>query len=109
MSNIIAAISTGRQVCAIGIIRMSGEGCIAVAEKVFTPQVTPLSQVPSRKLVMGSLRDSQGRVIDHCMAVCSRAPHSYTAPLPCWRRDWMRFIVPAPGLPKEANLPSGHF
>ena len=78
MSNIIAAISTGRQVCAIGIIRMSGEGCIAVAEKVFTPQVTPLSQVPSRKLVMGSLRDSQGRVIDHCMAVCSRAPHSYT-------------------------------
>lgn len=78
MSSIIAAISTGRQVCAIGIIRMSGDGCIAVAEKVFTPLGAPLSQVPSRKLVMGSLHDSQGRVIDQCMAVCSRAPHSYT-------------------------------
>ena len=78
MSKIIAAISTGKQVCAIGIIRMSGEGCIAVAEQVFTAQGVPLSQVPNRKLVMGSLQDSQGRVIDHCMAVCSRAPHSYT-------------------------------
>lgn len=78
MSKIIAAISTGKQVCAIGIIRMSGEGCISVAEKVFTAQGVPLSQVPNRKLVMGRLQDSQGRVIDHCMAVCSRAPHSYT-------------------------------
>ena len=76
MSSIIAAISTGRQVCAIGIIRMSGDGCIAVAEKVFTPLGAPLSQVPSRKLVMGSLHDSQGRIIDQCMAVCSRTPHS---------------------------------
>ena len=78
MSSIIAAISTGSQVCAIGIIRMSGDGCITVAEKVFTPQGAPLSQVPNRKLVMGTLHDSQGRVIDQCMAVCSRAPHSYT-------------------------------
>ena len=78
MSKIIAAISTGKQVCAIGIIRMSGEGCISVAEQVFTAQGAPLSQVPNRKLVMGRLQDSQGRVIDHCMAVCSRAPHSYT-------------------------------
>lgn len=78
MSSIIAAISTGRQVCAIGIIRMSGEGCIAVAEKVFRPMGAPLSQAPNRKLVMGSLYDSQGRVIDQCMAVCSRGPHSYT-------------------------------
>ena len=78
MSKIIAAISTGRQVCAIGIIRMSGEGCIAVAEKVFVSQGAPLSQAPNRKLVLGSLKDSQGRFIDHCMAVCSRAPHSYT-------------------------------
>ena len=78
MSGIIAAISTGRQVCAIGIIRMSGDGCIAAAQKVFAAQGAPLSQVPNRKLVMGTLHDSQGRVIDQCMAVCSRAPHSYT-------------------------------
>lgn len=78
MSKVIAAISTGRQVCAIGIIRMSGDGCIAVAGEVFIPQGAPLSQVPNRKLVMGSLKDSQGRIIDQCMAVCSRAPYSYT-------------------------------
>lgn len=78
MSDIIAAISTGSQICAIGIIRLSGNGCIHVAEKVFTPQGVPLSQAPNRKLVMGALHDAQGRIIDQCMAVCCHAPHSYT-------------------------------
>lgn len=78
MSDVIAAVSTGRQVCAIGIIRLSGDGCIAVAQRVFTALNHPLCEAPNRKLVMGTLHDVQGRVIDQCMAVCSRAPHSYT-------------------------------
>lgn len=78
MSHIIAAVSTGRQVCAIGIIRMSGAGCIAAAEQVFQPLNGKLSDAPNRKLVMGTLSDAQGRVIDQCMAVCCRGPHSYT-------------------------------
>lgn len=78
MSDVIAAVSTGRQVCAIGIIRLSGDGCIAVAERVFTPLRKPLHEAANRKLVMGSLHDARGRVIDQCMAVCSRQPHSYT-------------------------------
>ena len=78
MSDVIAAVSTGRQVCAIGIIRLSGDGCIAVAERVFTPLSKPLHEAASRKLVMGTLHDARGRVIDQCMAVCSRQPHSYT-------------------------------
>ena len=78
MSDVIAAVSTGRQVCAIGIIRLSGDGCIAVAERVFTPLNKPLHEAANRKLVMGSLHDARGRVIDQCMAVCSRQPHSYT-------------------------------
>lgn len=78
MSNVIAAVSTGRQVCAIGIIRLSGDGCIAVAERVFTPLNKPLHEAANRKLVMGTLHDARGRVIDQCMAVCSRQPHSYT-------------------------------
>ena len=78
MSDVIAAVSTGRQVCAIGIIRLSGDGCIAVAERVFTPLSKPLHEAANRKLVMGSLHDARGRVIDQCMAVCSRQPHSYT-------------------------------
>ena len=78
MSDVIAAVSTGRQVCAIGIIRLSGDGCIAVAERIFTPLNKPLHEAANRKLVMGSLHDARGRVIDQCMAVCSRQPNSYT-------------------------------
>lgn len=78
MSDVIAAISTGRQICAIGIIRLSGDGCIEIAQKVFTALGLPLTQVSSRKLVMGTLHDVKGRVIDQCMAVCARRPHSYT-------------------------------
>lgn len=76
MSDVIAAVSTGHQVCAIGIIRLSGDGCIEVASRVFTGH--DLAGVPDRKLVLGMLHDAKGRVIDQCMAVCSRRPHSYT-------------------------------
>lgn len=78
MADVIAAVSTGRQVCAIGIIRLSGDGAIEIAQKVFTASGSPLTQAASRKLVMGVLHDTQGRVIDQCMAVCARQPHSYT-------------------------------
>lgn len=79
MSNIIAAVSTGRQVCAIGIIRMSGAGCIQAAGQVFFPlSGRPFADAPDRKLLLGNLKDKQGRVIDQCMATLSRAPHSYT-------------------------------
>ena len=79
MSDIIAAISTGNQVSAIGIIRLSGKGCAEVAEKVFTAlSGKPLSQIENRKLILGTLTDRNGRTIDQCMAVLSRGPHSYT-------------------------------
>ena len=75
----IAAVSTGMSVSAIGIIRLSGEGCIGIADKVFTLyNNTALDQAPDRKLVLGALRDKEGRIIDQCMAVCCRGPHSYT-------------------------------
>lgn len=79
MSHTIAAVSTGNQVSAIGILRLSGDDCIAVADRVFTANnLHPLTEAADRKLVLGSLRDKQGRVIDQCMAVVARAPHSYT-------------------------------
>ena len=79
MSSVIAAVSTGSQISAIGILRLSGEGCAQVAGKVFTlNNGTPLWEAPNRKLVLGSLQDSKGRVIDQCMAVYTRAPHTYT-------------------------------
>ena len=79
MSHTIAAVSTGNAVSAIGIIRLSGDDCIAVAQKVFTCQNgKPLSCASDRKLLLGELHDKAGRVIDQCMAVVSRNPHSYT-------------------------------
>ena len=79
MSEVIAAVSTGNQISAIGILRLSGENCADVAGKVFVCKSgKPLSEAPNRKLVLGELHDKEGRVIDQAMAVCTRGPHSYT-------------------------------
>lgn len=79
MSDIIAAVSTGLSVSAIGIIRLSGNGCALIANKVFArTNGGSLEEAPQRKLVLGTLHDKEGRAIDQCMAVYSRGPHSYT-------------------------------
>ena len=79
MSDIIAAVSTGRVVSAIGIVRLSGEGCIPLAFSVFTPRGQATAKtVEDRKLILGALHDRQGRIIDEAMLTVSRAPHSYT-------------------------------
>ena len=79
MSHVIAAVSTGNQISAIGILRLTGDGCADVAGKVFTlNNGKPLTEAPNRKLMLGTLQDKQGRTIDQCMAVYTRAPHSYT-------------------------------
>ena len=79
MSSVIAAVSTGNQVSAIGILRLTGDGCAQIAGKVFTLNSgLPLWEAPNRKLVLGTLHDAKGRAIDQCMAVYTRAPHTYT-------------------------------
>ena len=79
MSHTIAAVSTGNQVSAIGIIRLTGDDCIAVADRVLTLyNQKPLSSAPDRKLLLAELRDKESRTIDQCMVVVSRGPHSYT-------------------------------
>ena len=79
MSHVIAAVSTGNQISAIGILRLSGAGCAEIGNKVFTlNNGMPLWEAPNRKLMLGTLHDKDGRVIDSCMAVFTRGPHSYT-------------------------------
>ncbi len=79
MSHTIAAVSTGNQISAIGIIRLTGDDCIAVADKVFTlNSKKSLDTAPDRKLLLGQLHDKQGRVIDSGCVVVSRGPRSYT-------------------------------
>ena len=79
MSHTIAAVSTGNVISAIGIIRLTGDDCAAIGQKVFTrANGAPLSDAPDRKLLLGELHDKDGRVIDSCCAIYSRGPHSYT-------------------------------
>lgn len=79
MQDVIAAVATGKSPCAIGIVRLSGDGCAAVAGRVFTTDCKKaVQELPDRKLFLGTLRDRFGRVIDQAMVVYCRAPHSYT-------------------------------
>ena len=79
MSHTIAAVSTGLSVSAIGIIRITGDDCAQIAGKVFTlNNGKSLTDAPDRKLLLGTLCDKDGRVIDQCCAIYSRAPFTYT-------------------------------
>ena len=79
MSEPIAAIATGAQVAAIGIVRLSGEGVIPMAQRLFTPARGPaVSEQPDRKLCYGRLCRRDGSLLDLCLVTVSRGPDSYT-------------------------------
>ena len=76
----IAAIATGNSITAIGIVRVSGEGCFAACDRVFRPLrgEAPLSGREARRMIYGDLLDREGRLIDRGLAVRFAAPASYT-------------------------------
>lgn len=75
----IAAISTGEQISAIGVLRVSGPEALAAADAVFRPlDGRKLSDHPRRQMILGALLDREGRVVDRCLAVTFAAGHSYT-------------------------------
>lgn len=79
MSDTIAAVSTGMQVSAIGILRLSGDKAINIVDKLFIPRSgKKMSESEDRKLVFGSLCDLDGQTLDICLCTISCAPHSYT-------------------------------
>ena len=79
MSDTIAAIATGAQVSAIGIIRLSGDRAIDIVDSLFFPASgKAMGDSESRKLVYGSLRDREGALLDLCLCTISRGPNSYT-------------------------------
>ena len=79
MSDTIAAIATGNVLSAIGILRLSGDGTLAVIDRVFHPaNGRPMSEAPNRQLVYGAFCDTDGQMLDLCLCTVSRGPHSYT-------------------------------
>ena len=71
----ISAIATALGTAGVGIIRMSGENSIAVAEKIFDK---PLSSAPDRKIIFGHVKTPAGEIVDEVLVLIMRAPKSYT-------------------------------
>lgn len=75
----IAAIATAMSDSGIGIIRISGEDAIEIADKVFH-SIKPdkkLKNVKSHTVHYGFIYDGE-QLMDEVMAVVMKAPHSYT-------------------------------
>lgn len=79
METVIAAIATPMAPAGVGMIRVSGDGAIAVADRVFAPQddARRLPALGGYRAVYGHVFDEEG-MIDDCVATVFRAPHSYT-------------------------------
>lgn len=75
----IAAIATGMTNAGIGIIRISGEDAIAVADKVFRAKNPDkkLAMTKSYSALFGNICDGDC-VLDEAICLVMRAPNSYT-------------------------------
>lgn len=78
MEKTIAAISTANGVGGIGVIRISGENALSVAEKVFRSITDKkITEMKGYTAAYGRVYDD-GEPIDEAVALVFRAPHSYT-------------------------------
>ena len=78
MEKTIAAISTANGVGGLGVIRISGENAIAVADKVFrSVSGKPLSEMKGYTAAYGKIYDGE-ELLDEAVVLVFRAPHSYT-------------------------------
>ena len=74
----VAAISTGRAPGGIGIVRISGENAIDIADKVFSSfNGKKLSDLAGYSALYGKAYDETGN-IDNVVALVFKAPKSYT-------------------------------
>lgn len=74
----IAAISTAQGEGGIGVIRVSGDGAIEIADKVFKNiNNKKLSDMKGYTAAFGSIV-FEGEKLDEAVALVFRAPHSYT-------------------------------
>ncbi|RKD31376.1 tRNA uridine-5-carboxymethylaminomethyl(34) synthesis GTPase MnmE [Thermohalobacter berrensis] len=80
MYDTIAAIATAPGEAGIGIVRISGNKAIEIADKVFKgKRIEKLSEAEERKLIYGYIIDPEdGKKIDEVLAVYMRGPYTYT-------------------------------
>lgn len=78
MSKTIAAVATGAGVSGIGVIRISGDEALSVADRVFkSADGTPLSSLSGYRAKFGNVF-ADGQKFDNAVALVFRAPKSYT-------------------------------
>lgn len=74
----VAAISTGKAPGGIGIVRISGENAISVADSVFSSfNGKKLCEIPGYSALYGKAFDKTGN-IDNVVALVFKSPKSYT-------------------------------
>ena len=71
----ISAIATALGTAGVGIIRISGENAIAIADKIFDKD---LSVAQDRQIIFGHVINFSGEVVDEAIVLIMRAPKSYT-------------------------------
>ncbi len=78
MSTTITAIATPLSPAGLGVIRLSGDDAIAIADTVFrAASGRKLADLEGYRAAYGHVFDAAGD-IDDCVALVFRAPHSYT-------------------------------
>ena len=74
----IAAISTANGEAGIGIVRMSGDDSVKIADKIFTSvSKKSLFDIENRKMAYGHIYDGD-KLVDEVLIVKMLAPHTYT-------------------------------
>mgnify|MGYP000157577972 CR=1 FL=1 len=78
MLHTVSAISTPNAAGGIGIIKISGENALAVADSVFKCAGSgSLSELPGYSVKFGHIHEGDA-LLDQAIAIVYRAPKSYT-------------------------------
>lgn len=77
----IVAISTSPGIGGIGIIRMSGEDCFEILNKIFVPKSK--MNIKGYSIKYGKIVDSEQKIVDEVLVSYFMAPKSYTTENMC--------------------------
>ncbi|MBR1646110.1 MAG: tRNA uridine-5-carboxymethylaminomethyl(34) synthesis GTPase MnmE [Selenomonadaceae bacterium] len=75
----ISAIATSAGNAGVGIVRLSGERAIDIADKIFFAlNKKSLTSASEREIFFGHVKNFSGKIVDEAIALVMREPKSYT-------------------------------
>jgi len=78
LTDTICALSSAPGRSGIAVVRISGQGCFSILDRVFQPAYLG-RETPDRRAVFGRVIDPRdGGALDEALATRFRSPHSYT-------------------------------